>query len=168
MIVDFSKHTPHLPCPRFYLPSVFQLFGFLDFESKFLCKLDLKDAFFLINIHPDSQYVTTFKFEGKYFKYTCLPFGLSVSPFYMQMFSNCIASRFRELGLLTWGHIDDFVIAHDDYDFLKGVMKTVVRDLVDSGILINWKTKMEPTKSLQVLGALFDTVKNEATLSALG
>lgn len=72
LIVDFSRLTPHLPCPRFYLPSVFQLLGFLDFESKFLCKLDLKDAFFHINIHPESQYVTTFKFDNKYYKYTCL------------------------------------------------------------------------------------------------
>lgn len=98
LIVDYSKLTDYLPCPHFYLPSVFQLLDFMDLENKFLCKLDLKDAFFHINIHPDSQYITTFRFNNKYFKFTCLPFGLSVSPFYMQMFANSIADRFRALG----------------------------------------------------------------------
>lgn len=166
LITDFSKITPFLPCPRFYLPIVFKLLQALDFENKYLCKLDLKDAFFHINIHPDSQYVTTFRFLGKYYKYTCLPFGLSVAPFYMQMFANCISQRFRTLGMTAWGHIDDFVISHKDPDQLRHTMKDVLRDLVLCGVRVNWKkTVAEPTRKLQVLGAIFDTVRNEATLS---
>lgn len=115
-----------------------------------MCKLDLKNAFFHINIHPDSQYVTTFRFWGEYFKYTCLPFGLSVSPFYMQMFSNCIAQRFRDLGAVTWGHIYDYVIAHDDRDILCEIMRMVLLELVHCGVLVNWnKTVAESTRKLQ-------------------
>lgn len=166
MIVDYSKLTAHLPCPAFYLPSVFQLLNLIDFENHYLCKLDLKDAFFHINIHKDSQYVTTFRFDGVYYKYTCLPFGLSVSPFHMQMFSNAISRRFRDLGATAWGHIDDFVVAHLSKDTLRDIMKQVITELIHTGVLINWKkTVMEPTRRLQVLGAIFDTMKNEATLS---
>lgn len=166
LIVDFSKLTPYLPCPKFYLPSVFQLLDFLNFEDCYLCKLDLKDAFFHIGIHPDSQYVTTFRFNGKYFRFTCLPFGLSVSPYHMQMLANCISDRFRQLGLLAWGHIDDFVVAHLDYDFVKQAFRQVLQELIECGVLINWrKTIAEPTRDLTVLGAVFNTVKNTATLS---
>lgn len=115
----------------------------------------LKGRLFHLNLHTDSQYVTTFRFNGHYYKYTCLPFGLSVAPFHMQMFANCISARFRELGALAWGHIDDFVIAHADQDTLRRIMRTVVLDLDRTGVLINWKkTGMEPHRSLQVLGTL--------------
>lgn len=98
--------------------------------------MDLKDAFFYIQIHDDSQYLTTFHFDGQYYKYNCLPFGLSVSPFQMQMFSNAIAQRFRALGAMAWGHIDDFVIAHLSESDLKQIMRQVLQDFIHCGVLI--------------------------------
>lgn len=130
LIMDYSKLTPYLPCLRFYLPSVFQLINFLVFEIMYLCKLVLKYAFFHINIHPDSQCVTAFRFNGQYFKFTCLSFGLSVSLFFRQMLTNCIDSHFRVLS-----HIDDFVIAHLDYVTLKQIMKQVLLELVQCGVI---------------------------------
>lgn len=166
LILDYSKITDFLDCPTFYLPSVFQLLSFLNLENKLMCKLDLKDAFFHINIHKESQYITTFSFAGKYYKFTCLPFSLSISPFFMQMFANSIAQCFRDLGANAWGHIDDFLIAHCDASVLSRIMHSVLADLVDCQVLINCKKSIvEPTRRLPALGTIFNTISNQVTIS---
>lgn len=73
-----------------------------------MCKLDLKDAFFHLSINTKSRYVTAFDHDNEHYQFCVLPFGLSVSPYYMQMLTNIIVTRFRELGLVAWGHIDDY------------------------------------------------------------
>lgn len=78
----------------------------------------------------------------------------------MQMFANCIAQRFRALGVTPWGHVVYFILAHLDKDLQRSVMKLVLLDLVRCGVLVNWrKTTAEPTRRLQVLA------RNDATLS---
>lgn len=45
-----------------------------------LMKLDLKDAYLTVPIHPEYQKFLCFSWEGRYFQFSCLPFGLSSAP----------------------------------------------------------------------------------------
>lgn len=113
-----------------------------------------------------SPYVATIKHNGSYFQFTKLPFGLSVSPYHMQMFTNIIVQRFRDEGLTVWGHIDNFILGHLDQDFLSRILHSVLTDLCRAPVLVNWKKSiLDPRRKLAVLGAIFDTISNTATLS---
>ena len=44
-----------------------------------MLKLDLSDAYHLVNIHKNYRKYLGFEFENKIYEYTCLPFGLSAA-----------------------------------------------------------------------------------------
>ena len=45
-----------------------------------MVKMDLKDAYLQIPIHPTHQPLLTFQWKDKYYKFIYLPFGLSAAP----------------------------------------------------------------------------------------
>ncbi|XP_070521812.1 uncharacterized protein [Cardiocondyla obscurior] len=49
-------------------------------RSDYLAKLDLENAYYLKPMSKDSSKYLKFIFQGQYFEFTCLPFGLSVVP----------------------------------------------------------------------------------------
>ena len=57
----------------YLLPALFQ-------TQEWMVKMDLKDAYLQIPIHPDYQHLLTFKWEEKTYKFQCLLFGLSAAP----------------------------------------------------------------------------------------
>ena len=50
-----------------------------------------------------------------------LPFGASISPYVMQTFLNAITRNVRTKfqNIYTWGHLDDFFVAHHDATYLR-------------------------------------------------
>lgn len=166
LIIDYSAITDQLPCPKFYLSLVFQLIQRRDFADLFPIKLDFKDAFFHIPIHKNSRYVNTFKLDNVYHRFRFLPFGLSVAPFYMQMFCNTITSRFTEFNCLAWGHVDDILVGHKDLIVLQRLLDAILQHLFECQVRINFKNSIfEPTRTLNALVAIFDTISNEVTLT---
>lgn len=49
-------------------------------KDDFLMTLDLKDAYYMINMHSDSKKYLRFYFQGNYYQFTVLPFGLCTAP----------------------------------------------------------------------------------------
>jgi len=55
-------------------------------QFKFFSKIDIKDAFWLLTLHPDSRYLTAFDTPWGTFEYNCLPQGWCNSPAYWQRY----------------------------------------------------------------------------------
>ena len=55
--------------------------GKLMLHNCYMTTIDLEDAHFLIPIHKNSRKFLRFQFAGALYKFTCLPFGLNISPF---------------------------------------------------------------------------------------
>ena len=49
-------------------------------EGDWMCRIDLKDAYFAIPIASHHQKYLRFSWKGQTFQFTCLPFGLSTAP----------------------------------------------------------------------------------------
>lgn len=109
-----------------------------------------------ILIHPKSRYITTFEYNGKYYNFSYLPFGLSISPFFMQMFANYIAEKFREFGIFAWIHVDNLLAAHDDKIFLYAITSFITFLLMKSGIRVNSdKSQLVPATQIEFLGSIW-------------
>ena len=50
----------------------------------FKIPINMKDTHFLVPIERYSQKYLMFKFRGKYYKFICLPLGLTTGPFILQ------------------------------------------------------------------------------------
>ena len=49
-------------------------------QGDFMMKLDLKDAYYTLPIHPSHRKYLRFFYQDRTYEFQCLPFGLSSAP----------------------------------------------------------------------------------------
>ena len=79
----------------------------------FMCKLDLKDAYFTIPLHARSQKFTRLQFKGKTYQFTCLPFGLTSAPRICTEVLKPIAGILGKMGTWIIVYLDDMLIIYE-------------------------------------------------------
>ena len=132
-------------------------------------KLDFRQAFFNINIHPKSRFVTTFVHNNNYYAFKRLPFGISVAPYVCQRFLSAIVKFVRLHTPFVWGHIDDLLIAHHDPVRLQVILDVLLCKVAQAGWVVNDKKSVfHPVKRIKFLGAIWGqrTVKRDPSVSA--
>ncbi len=80
--------------------------------------LDLKDAYFHIQIAPHHRRLLRFAFEGVAYQYTILPFGLSLAPHTFTKCMDAALSLRRQLGIRILNYLDDCLILAQSEDAL--------------------------------------------------
>ena len=130
-----------------------------------LTKVDLKDAYFTIPMHPDHRKYLRFSALGKVFQFTCLPFGLSSAPWVFTKVLKPIAALARELGWRIVVYIDDILLMAETKDRARDHTMGLIRILQALGFTINnEKVILEPTQRLDFLGFTVDTNSMELRL----
>ena len=89
-------------------------------------KLDFKQAFFNIPKHPKARHITPFFYGGQYFRLKKMPFGISLAPYVCKRFLSEILTYIKKFTPFTWGHIDDILIAHENGEYLKKIINSVI------------------------------------------
>ena len=129
-------------------------------RGDWLFKVDIKDAFFHVPVHPGLRDWLRFKWQGCHYHFSALPFGLSASP---RAFTKVLREALRmarERGLRLVQYADDIlgmatsrVAAGKDVAWLMAHLRRL-------GFLINMGSSVvEPTQRLIFLGFVVDTVK---------
>ena len=116
-------------------------------------KFDLCSGYHHIDIAAEFQTYLGFQWEGDYFCFTVLPFGLSSAPF---IFTKCLrpmVKLWRENGLKIVLYLDDGLLMAPSYDTCN-LASTFVRDsLSQAGFHINFeKSVFIPTQDIEWLG----------------
>jgi len=75
-----------------------------------MVKMDLKDAYLQIPIHPDYQHLLTFKWEGGTYKFQCLPIGLLAAPRLFTKLLKPVAGFLRQIGCHLIIYLDDILM----------------------------------------------------------
>jgi len=135
-----------------------------------IIKRDIQDAFRMIPVAKVQQWLLGFSVDGKYYQETCLPFGLSSSPFLFNMFSE--AFHWILESKLLWSnlhhYLDDFirVIKASPYTpaILHNLREEYVKVTDDLGIPRN-DAKDHEGQVAELLGIEHDTTTFEARLS---
>jgi hypothetical protein len=108
-------------------------------DSKWFTVLDLKDAFFTIPLHQDSQYLFAFECEDPFMRerqqytWTVLPQGFRDSP---HLFSRALRKDLRELQVKEGGllqYVDDLLICSPTQDISNANTVLVLNFLTDRG-----------------------------------
>jgi hypothetical protein len=119
--IDFRKLNLITQKNRYPLPLIDKTLACLG-KARIFTKLDIRQAFYRIQIHPDSEDLTTFQTQYRTYKIKVVPFGLTNSPATYQYYINNV----------LFDYLDDFCTAYLDdiliYSENKLEYKAVIQD----------------------------------------
>ncbi|XP_031344364.1 uncharacterized protein LOC116171583 isoform X1 [Photinus pyralis] len=123
-----------------------------------MCTVDLKDAYYLIPIHPCHRKYLRFCFNGKLYEWNCLPFGLSCAPWVFTKILKPVVSLLREKGLLSVVYLDDFLLlGRTRSECISNVTETV-KLLECLGFIVNYKkSNLIPNQTCKYLGFVYNS-----------
>ena len=81
-------------------------------RGDWMTRINIKDAYFTIPIHPQHQKFLTFQWKGKCFQFTCLPFGLVSAPRVFTKILRPVVGFLRSRGMRCVVYIDDRLLLH--------------------------------------------------------
>lgn len=117
--------------------------------GQLFARLDLKDAFFRIQIPVRYRHLTAFRIGGSAYQFTRMPFGLKTAPSTFQRFMDRGLARYREW---AWWYIDDILIKADSPQQLRkreGLIRSQLRNM---GCVINEDKSETGKQELLVAG----------------
>lgn len=131
----------------------------------YIATLDLKDAYFLINIHPDSRRYLRFIIDEKLYEFNVLPFGICTAPFIFTKLMKPVIKLLRSCGFISSIYLDDlFLVGYTHHECLQNI-ETTQKLLQALGFVINEeKSNKIPSRSCKYLGYVIDTHKWELSL----
>lgn len=124
----------------------------------YMASVDLKDAYFLINIKQSHRKYLRFKYNNILYEFNCLPFGLCTAPFVFTKILKPVVQFLRSKNLLSVIYLDDMQCFGRTYDECKDNINTTVTVLQTLGFIINYeKSYLIPNTVCQFLGYIFDS-----------
>ena len=139
-----QAHCYPLPLPE-------DIFTMLNGGTQF-AKLDLADAYFQIEVAPDSRQFLTINTHRGLFQYTRLPFGVKTAPAIFQQVIDTIISGLPG----TAAYMDDIVLMGRSSEELKDRISEVLKRLEDHGLRLRPDKCQLFLSSIKYLGYIFD------------
>lgn len=125
----------------------------------YMASIDLKDAYFLINMSEASRKYLQFKFEGQTWEFKCLPFGLSSGPYVFTKLLKPVVSLLRSQGFFIVNYLDDFLCLGNSYVDCTNCVTQTIKLLSSLGFIINnEKSKLLPSQCRKFLGFELNSV----------
>ncbi len=149
--------------------------NFSIFETDFLAicledwfmSLDLKDAYFHIQVALHHRRFLRFAFEGVAYQYKVLPFGLSLAP---RTFTRCMNEAFsplRQIGIRILNYLDEWLNLAQLQAVLTSHKTLLLSHLGCQGLRVNLaKSILSPSQRVSFLGSVIDSMQMTATVSA--
>ena len=164
-ILDLRRLNRVLVKRRFKMLTTSKILAHIRREDWFM-SIDLKDAYFQIQIASHHRRFLRFAFEGQTYQYTVLPFGLSLAP---RTFTKCMDAALAPLrlrGMRVLNYLDDWLILAQSRSQLIEHRAILLDHLENLGITVNWaKSSLNPSQTIPFLGIVLDSQSMTARLS---
>ncbi|KAJ8944860.1 hypothetical protein NQ317_008851 [Molorchus minor] len=123
-ILNLKKLNKFVNPPHFKLEDYRTVLKLLS-KNAFLTSIDLKDAYFLINVSTEFRKYFRFQFNEKMYQFTSLPFGYSLSPYIFTKLMKPVLKAIRAEGIICVAYLDDFLlIAKSEKESIKNTRTT--------------------------------------------
>ena len=125
----------------------------------YMASIDLKDAYYMLPVHPDHQKFLKFKFKGTLYQYTCLPNGLSSAPRIFTKLLKPVYSTLRGMGHIISGYIDDSYLQGDTYHECANNVSDSSKLITELGFIAHpEKSVTVPSQVLVFLGFILNSI----------
>lgn len=165
LVIDLSRNLNELlPHTAFKYASVHDAV-LLSTHHCFYSKLDISNCFLSFPLHPNCYKYFTFQFDGHYYQFTRLPFGLSTAPRVCTLLLSVIQFVLEQHNLILVRYLDDFLFISSSRQLARQHLATAIQVFQDFGLVVN-KSKTEgPAQQLQFLGIQLDSVARTLSVS---
>ncbi|KAJ0169146.1 hypothetical protein K1T71_014941 [Dendrolimus kikuchii] len=136
--VDMRRANKTISRENHPLPTMDKLLPKIK-NARFFSKLDIKDAFHQLELHPDSRHITTFITSKGLYRYKRLMFGITCAP---EIFQKTLERIFLECEG-TVNFIDDILVYGESEEIHKQRLERVMKTLEDNNIVLS-KDKLKP------------------------
>jgi hypothetical protein len=128
----------------------------------YIITIDLSKGYHHMDIDPAFWTFLGFEWEGDYYIFTSLPFGLAPACWAFTKLTRELIYRWRAMGHRCSGFLDDSYHVNQGESKVESIVQTmVIPDLQNCGFVMNMKKSMLTPKQLaEYLGMIMDTVNN--------
>lgn len=154
IVVDYREVNKAIIREPYPLPSLERIWTEIPTEGDELrfTKLDLKDAFFHIELHEDVRHLTTFMTANGLMRFKRLPFGLSIAP---ELFQKVMEKIFLKCkGVIVY--LDDILIYGAGETELQQRVNLVMEVIKKNHLTINVDKSEFSKTSVNFLGLTLD------------
>ncbi len=135
-------------------------------EGDWFVTIDLKDAYFHIQVIHRHRRFLRFAFGGKAYQYKVLPFGLALAP---RTFTKCMDAALAPLrlqGIRVLNYLDDWLILAHSRELVSRHRDIVLGHIHSLGLRMNAKKSvLLPSQRTVFLGVRLDSVQMQARLA---
>ena len=151
IITDLRKLNQFIDTPSFKYEDINMVTEQIQYMDK-LVSVDLKNGFQHILVDPKDRDLLGFKWQGCYYRYRVLPFGLSCSPYYFCKILRPVANYLRSRGLRVCFYMDDILLMAQE-DHIGAHRDLLLITLQRLGWQINSeKSELTPTDQIDYIG----------------
>ena len=151
LVIDLRQLNQSCNPPRFANEDVRTVKNLLCFNDD-LAVVDLKDGFLHVPVRREYRDLLGFMWNGQYYRFKKLPFGLALSPYYFCKILRPVVTYLRSLGLRIVLFVDDLILMSQP-DCFTDHLDQILHTLCDLGWTINYeKSSLTPRKEVTYLG----------------
>lgn len=131
----------------------------------FMATIDLKEAYFSVNISQNSKKFLRFKFLDNLYQFNALPFGLCTAPYVFTKILKPVISYLREQNIIVSIYLDDIICIGKDFETCYKNILEICALLQSLGFVINTeKSCLLPSKCCKYLGFILDSERMTMSL----
>ena len=165
-VINLRKLNKFIEYKHFKQDNLSFAFDLLQ-KNDFCCSIDMKDAYFSIEIHPDfRKYLCFFFWNNESYQFKKLPFGITSAPRVFTKVLKPVYTLFRSNGIRCCYYIYDSLVMNQ---YQKTCLKRALvmsNQLEDLDFTINTKKSVfEPTQRIVFFGLILDTVQFKVFLT---
>ena len=142
----------------------FKLRGVRDFAEQLshgdhMVGIDLESGYFHVEVADRFRTLLGFEFQGEFYEFISLPFGLRCSAYFFQRLTSWSTEYIsRELRLKSLVYLDDFAFGESAQVLTRSLTSKVVKLLEAFGWIISYeKSSLAPSEVLTLLGFILDS-----------
>ena len=124
-------------------------------KGDYMCKIDLKDAYFNVPLHKDSRKLVRFLWAGNLYKFLCLCFGLRPAQRIFTKLLKVPISVLRCLMIRITIYLDDLLFLGNSMNEIFMARDSVIFLLQHLSFVINLqKCVLDPAQEIEFLGLI--------------
>jgi len=160
LIFDARYLNSHLIVPSFKYEDLGTCHQFMK-PNDYMVLTDLTNGYHHIDLDPEFWQYFGIEWEGQYYTFTSLPFGLAPACWAFTKLTRELLNKWRRAGHRCAGYLDDAIHCNLIPSVLnRFIHSMVLPDLKKCGIILNLiKSKLKPQQQGEYLGVLIDTIR---------
>ena len=157
LICDLRQLNSVCQPPKFIYENIDTALELVHYKDEFI-SVDLKNGFHHVPVNLNDRKYLGFSWEGIYYQWNVLPFGLSSSPYFFCKILKPIVGWLREKGLRVIIYVDDILLiaSHKDIESHRHILLDTLKDL--GWFIKHEKCNLIPNTKIKFIGYTLDSI----------